>query len=59
MLFVSVSGCHKIVLTRAGSSSYCRPSVNALIKDFDSGNYRSASLDETVDLLECVEVLSN
>lgn len=35
----------------------CRPSVTGLLLDYDSGESRPASLEETEDLLECLEIL--
>lgn len=55
---LSGSGCQrKIVIHNAGTSSYCRPSISELLLDFGNGEYRPATLDETVDLLECIEIL--
>ena len=57
---ISVFGLNcqaKMTYPRLSVKNECRPSVLDLIQEYDEGYYRPATGDETVDLLECVELL--
>jgi len=53
-------GCHgkRVTYLKLKSDlSLCNRSVAELIYEYNYDNYRSATLGETIDLLECVEFL--
>ena len=58
MMFVI--GCQKRIMVHNSSGiRHCKQSVENIILDFDEGDYRQATLDETIDMLECIEILKD
>jgi hypothetical protein len=54
-----LSGCASTRPTPRTNCSLnrCRPTIADLIKEYEEGNLRAATQEETIDLLECVELV--